>query len=202
MTLNSKKYPVGGIVSVYPILSICIILKQNKFMKKQIVFLSMVLVIASIFSSCKKDSTTPKSPNVPAGKALITCDYSGSASGKFSSDVNMGSSLKSVALINLSGGALSGGTSVSTATVVLPLNIAVNNHVQGTDGTADGIVFALTINNGSKGWSIGGAGTKGFSVKITRNDATGIEGTFQGQIGNDTDKSVVTISNGTFKGTF
>lgn len=166
-------------------------------------FLSVsFLVAAALFTSCKKDSASGGSTSVPAGKSAVSCTYSGSASGTFSSDLSLSTCLKSASLINLASGSLTGLASVNQGMMILPLNIAVGNHVQGADGTADGITFSLTINNGSQSWATGGSTATGFSVNVTRNDATGIEGTFSGQLGNDTDNSVVTITNGSFKGTF
>jgi len=86
--------------------------------------------------------------------------------------------------------------------MILPLGISVGNHSQGADGSADGVVFTLTINNGTQSWSSGGSTATGFTVNVTRNDASGIEGTFSGQLGNDSDNTIVTITNGTFAGTF
>lgn len=171
-------------------------------MKKIIGLTPVLLLCITILSSCKKDSTSSAaSDNVPSGKSSIKCDYSGAASGNFTSSLSLSSCLKSSSLINVSGGAMSG-TAVSQALLILPADISVGSHNQGTDGTADGITFTLSINNAAQAWGVDGATATGFSVNVTRNDATGIEGTFSGQLGNDTDGTVVTLSNASFKGTF
>ena len=171
-------------------------------MRKLISSVSLLLLLSTLFTSCKKDSASDNGSSVPAGKSSIACTYSGAGSGTFTSDLSLSSCLKSSSLINLSGGSLSGSASVNQGMMILPLGIAVGNHSQGADGSADGITFSLTINNGTQSWSSGGSTATGFSVNITRNDATGIEGTFSGQLGNDSDNTVVTITNGTIKGTF
>ena len=171
-------------------------------MKKIIGFTPVLLLFVTLLSSCKKDAASSASnETVPSGKSSIKCDYSGAASGNFSSSLSLSTCLKSSSLINVSGGAMSG-TAVSQALLILPADIAVGTHTQGTDGTADGITFTLSINNGTQAWSVDGATATGFSVNVTRNDATGIEGTFSGQLGNDTDGTVVSLSNASFKGTF
>lgn len=171
-------------------------------MRKLIYSTSVFLLMAMLVLSCKKDSASATDTNVPAGKSAITCTYSGAASGSFASALSLSSCLKSSALINVSGGALYGAVSVSQGLMILPLGIGVGTHTQGSSGTADDITFTLSINNGAQAWSVAGATATGFTVNVTRNDATGVEGTFSGQLGNDSDNSVVTISNGSFKGTF
>lgn len=171
-------------------------------MRKFLLSVSMMLALGLLFVSCKKDSASNNNSNVPAGKSAVSCTYSGAASGTYSSDLSLSTCAKSSSLVNLASGSLTGLASVNQGMMILPLSISVGNHAQGTDGSADGITFSLTINNGSQSWVTGGATATGFTVNVTRNDATGIEGTFSGQLGNDTDNSVVTITNGTFKGTF
>ncbi len=170
---------------------------MKKILLSAFVFLSATVML----SSCKKDSGSSGSITVPAGKSSIQCSYSGAGSGTFTSNLTYSTCLKSPYLINVSGGAMSG-LSLSQVLIILPAAISVGTHTQGSDGTADGITFALSTDNGTKAWAIGGSTATGFSVKVTRNDATGIEGTFSGQLGNDTDNTLVTISGGSFKGTY
>ena len=171
-------------------------------MRKLISSVSLFLISIVLLNSCKKDAASGNGSSVPAGKSSVTCTYSGSGSGTFTSDLSLSSCLKSSSLINLSGGSVSGLASVNQGMMILPLGISVGTHSQGADGSADGVVFTLTINNGTQSWSSGGSTATGFTVNVTRNDASGIEGTFSGQLGNDSDNTIVTITNGTFAGTF
>ena len=184
-------------------LELCIIINLIQIYAKDhfIYSYTCLFFLCFLFHVKKIRPLTNPSSSVPAGKSSVICSYSGAASGTFTSDLSLSSCIKSSGLINVSGG-WSSGTSVSTALLVLPLNISVGAHNQGSDGSADGIVFSLSINNGTQAWAIGGATATGFTVNVTRSDATGIEGTFSGQLGSDSDNSVVTLTNASFKGTY
>ena len=50
--------------------------------------------------------------------------------------------------------------------------------------------------SGGAGWAIGGGTASGFSVTVTKNTGTEMEGTFSGELGNDSDPSKVTLASG------
>ena len=58
--------------------------------------------------------------------------------------------------------------------------------------------FLMSYAIGSSGWGIGGGTGSGFSVTVTKNTGTEMEGTFSGELGSDSDPSKVTLASGYF----
>lgn len=161
--------------------------------------LGMLALSAVLLVSCKKDSDGSGSTTVPSGKSEVKFSYTGAASGSFASNLTMSTVQKNSTLINISASYLSG-TTPHMVLFILPANIAAGNYTQGADGTVGGAVFSFNILG--DGWTVDGGGATGFRVNITKNDATGIEGTFSGELGNDSDNTKINTSNGTFKASF
>lgn len=136
---------------------------------------------------------------MPSGKSEVKFNYTGAASGNYVSNILLSTVLKSSSLININATFLSGFTP-QMVLFILPANITVGNHLQNASGDVDGANFSFNIMD--QGWAVGGASATGFQINITKNDATGIEGTFSGQLGNDTDGTKITTASGTFKATF
>jgi len=201
MSLKDLIYPQAGIWRAMPCSYVCSSLKpKNLFMKKVCMqAFSVLLLSVVLFTSCKKDSSSNNNTALPSGKSEVKFNYTGAASGNFASNVTMSTVLKSTSLINVSASFLSG-TTPHMVLFILPADIAVGSHSQNAAGDVGGATFSFNILG--DGWAVAGASATGFQINITRNDATGIEGTFSGQLGNDTDGTKISTTGGTFKATF
>ena len=183
-----------------------ILCKQKiKFMKKNLLSLILIISTAFLCSSCKKDSAaagnTASAANLAAGKCDIRFDYSGATSGSFASTLAISTAASSGVLYNINGSAISGLIPQITM-IITPANTAVGTYAQSAAGAdlPNNMVFSFT--SGSNGWASGGANAAGFKIVVTAVTSNTIEGTFSGEIGNDTDLTKVTIANGSFAAKF
>ncbi len=175
-------------------------------MKKTILSAMVLAAIAMTsmpFSSCKKDSktATPSAGSLAKGKSSVTATISGSFSRDYASNVTLSSVASSTGIINIASAnssALGGGGPLSEQfMIILPTNITVGAH-NSEDASIAGTTFSYAKSDGatSTGWASGGASTS-VNFNITKYTADEIEGTFEGNMGNDDDNTKVTV-----KGTF
>lgn len=170
-------------------------------------FFALTLIISSVFllSSCKKNDPasggTASAASLAAGKCDIRFNYSGATSGSFASTLAISTAATSGILYNINGSAISGLTPQITM-IITPANTAVGTYAQSAAGAdlPNNMVFSFT--SGSNGWASGGANAAGFKIVVTAVTSNTIEGTFSGEIGNDTDLTKVTITNGSFAAKF
>ncbi|MEO6540912.1 MAG: hypothetical protein ABIN74_07990 [Ferruginibacter sp.] len=169
-------------------------------MKKTIQLLAVSLIALSslLITSCKKDSAGPSgNQSLNSGQGEVRFNYSGSQSGSFQSTLAFTQVAASGGITQIAATVVSG-TSAKTVQIVFPTNIAVGSSSQATAGAdlANGFLMAFTA--GSTGWAIGGGTGSGFTVTITKNTGTEMEGTFSGELGSDNDPSKVTTASGYF----
>lgn len=170
-------------------------------MKKAIQLLSVSLFAAcSLFlNSCKKDSTNSSgNQNLSSGQAEVRFNYSGSQSGSFQSTTTLSHAVSSGGITQIAVNVVSG-TTAKTVQIVFPTSLAVGTSAQASAGAdlANGFLMSFATSGGA-GWAIGGGTAAGFSVIVTKNTGTEMEGTFSGELGNDSDPSKVTTSSGYF----
>jgi hypothetical protein len=179
--------------------------KKLKIMKKNLLALTLIISSVFLFSSCKKDSAaaggTASAANLAAGKCDIRFDYSGAASGSFASTLAISSAASSGVLYNISGGGLNGLTPLLTL-ILMPSNTAVGTYAQPAAGADLPNNMSFSFSTGSDGWACGGGNTAGFKIIVTAVTANTIEGTFSGDLGNDSNPTKVTITNGSFAAKF
>jgi len=169
-------------------------------MKKTVHLLSASLIaLSSLFmSSCKKDSADSSgNQNLSSGQAEVRFNYSGSQSGSFQSTTALSHSASSGPITQIACNVVSG-TTAKTVQIVFPTNIAVGTSTQASAGADLANGFIMTFAVGSTGWAIGGGTGNGFSVTITKNTGTEMEGTFSGELGTDNDPTKVTTASGYF----
>jgi len=163
-------------------------------MKKITILISIFVLGITLFTSCSKDAATttsaPSASGLAAGKSKISFDYSGAASGSFTSNDLVSTALKNSSYGNISGGAVSG-TSADLMMFLLPLTQSGTVNFKTLSSSA---LNTVTFSQGSKGWAVASGGD--FSIVITKNDGATVEATFSGKLVNDNDKTIVTISNG------
>jgi hypothetical protein len=181
-------------------------LKTKKIMKKNLLTLTLILGSVFLLSSCKKSddavaSGAGSAASLAAGKCDIRFSYSGSASGNFASTLAISQALSSGALYNISGGTVNGTTPLLTL-IGMPANTAVGTYAQPSAGAdlPNGMVFSFS--SGSDGWACGGGTAAGFKIIVTAVTSNTIEGTFSGDLGNDSNPTKITITNGTFAAKF
>jgi hypothetical protein len=179
--------------------------QKLKFMKTS--FLALALIISSVFllPSCKKNDpasgSTASATNLAAGKCDIRFTYSGAASGSFASTLAISSAATSGVLYNISGSALSGLTPQITL-MIMPANTAVGTYAQPSAGADLPNGMVISFSSGSNGWASGAGTAAGFKIIVTAVTSNTIEGTFSGDLGNDSDPTKVTITNGSFAAKF
>lgn len=158
-----------------------------------------VLGLCSLFMvSCKKDSTNSSgNQNLSSGQAEVRFSYSGSQSGSFQSTTALSHANASGGITQIACSVVSG-TTAKTIQIVFPTNIATGTTTQASAGADLSNGFLMSFAVGSSGWAIGGGTGAGFSVTITKNTGTEMEGTFSGELGTDSDATKVTTTSGYF----
>ncbi len=174
-------------------------------MKKNLLALTLIISSFFLFSSCKKDSAaagnTASAANLAAGKCDIRFDYSGAASGSFASTLAISTAASSGVLYNIAGATVSGLTALQTM-IITPANTTVGTYAQSAAGADLPNNMVFTFASGATGWATGGGTAAGFKIVVTAVTSNTIEGTFSGDLGNDSDPSKVTITNGSFAAKF
>lgn len=165
--------------------------------------LIVALSLSTLFYSCSKDnsnsSSTPTAPSasgLAAGKCKITCNYSGAVSGSYTSMEITSAAVKTSSYGTLSAAGMNGTT---------PLNCTITQPLSQTGKVSyktlgSGLVNTITFSVGGKGW-IAVPGDD-FTIEIAKNDGSVLEATFSGTLTNDTDKTTITITNGTIAGKY
>ncbi len=169
-------------------------------MKKTVQLLSVSLfALCSLFiTSCKKDPTNASgNQELTAGKGEVRFNYSGAQSGSFQSVLATSTAASSGAITQIACTVVSG-LSARVVQIVFPTNIAVGTTTQASAGADLTNGFLMSYAIGSSGWGIGGGTGSGFSVTVTKNTGTEMEGTFSGELGSDSDPSKVTLASGYF----
>lgn len=164
-------------------------------------FLAVSLfAFGSLFlGSCKKDSTNGSgNQELTSGKGEIRFDYTGAQSGSFQSALTTSNAASSGPITTIACNQISG-LSAKVSQIVFPTTVAVGTSTQASAGAdlANGFIMSFGTSGGA-GWGIGGGTASGFSVTITKNTGTEMEGTFSGELGSDNDATKVTLTNGYF----
>ncbi len=163
-------------------------------MKK--VFAIFALASVLYLNSCS-NSDPVSSNNLNPGSSKITCSISGAVSGSFASDDKVSRVIKSSGLINISGGFVNTQTFTSeTVIIILSANVAPGSYNL-KSLPASAVTPSFTYSKMSVGW-VAAPSENDFTVVVTKATATEIEGTFSGKANNDSDKTEITISNGSF----
>jgi hypothetical protein len=165
---------------------------------KQLLSVSLFAFSSLFLGSCKKDSKDASgNQDLAAGKGEVRFNYSGAQSGSFQSTLTFSQAASSGGITQIACTVVVG-TSAKTVQIVFPTNIAVGSSTQASAGSdlANGFLMSYAI--GSTGWAIGGGTGAGFTVNVTKNTGTEMEGTFSGELGSDSDPSKVTLAGGYF----
>lgn len=159
-----------------------------------------LFAVSSLFlGSCKKDSTNGSgNQDLNSGQAEVRFSYTGSQSGSFQSTTALSMAASSGGITQIAVNVVSGLTA-KTVQIVFPTSIAVGTTTQVSAGAdlANGFLMSFATSGGA-GWAIGGGTGAGFSVTITKNTGTEMEGTFSGELGSDSDATKVTLTGGYF----
>lgn len=167
-------------------------------MKRTIQFLSASLIACCLLASCKKDSTDASgNQNLTAGQAEVRFNYSGAQSGSFQSTTALAHATSAGGITQIACSVVSG-TTAKTVQIVFPTSLAVGSSTQASAGSDLANGFLMSFGIGSNGWAIGGGTGAGFTVTVTKNSGTEMEGTFSGELGSDSDPSKVTTASGYF----
>lgn len=169
-------------------------------MKKTVQLLSVSLFAccALFMTSCKKDSADASgNQSLSTGQAEVRFDYSGAQSGSYQSTLSLSHAVSSGVITQIAAQVVSGLT-VKTVQIVFPTSLAVGSSTQASAGADLANGFLMTFAVGSDGWAIGGGTGTGFTVTITKNTGTEMEGTFSGELGNDSNPTKVTTASGYF----
>ncbi|GEM_PF-2920012 len=127
------------------------------------------------------------------GQCEITASYSGAASGDYKSLATLSTAVKVDPLIVLT--AATAKLPPQTCQITFPVTLTKGVHAQ-SGGTAGGVTILLS--DGTNGYAIGGDGATGFTVTIDEINDSEIRGSFSGQLGNDSKKTKITVTNGKF----
>ncbi|MEP7238801.1 MAG: hypothetical protein ABI685_13075 [Ferruginibacter sp.] len=168
-------------------------------MKKTVQLLSVSLIaLSSLFiTSCKKDSNGSGNQSLSSGQAEVRFNYSGAQSGSFQSTLILSHVAASGGITQIAASVVSG-TTAKTVQIVFPTSLAIGTSSQASAGADMANGFLLAFTSGGTGWAIGGGTGTGFTVTITKNTGTEMEGTFSGELGSDSDPSKVTTASGYF----
>lgn len=162
--------------------------------KMNVLFSAVAIALLSVLAGCSKSGV---GGGLSKGQCEITATYSGAASGDYKSSVTLSTAVKVDPLIVLTGASIK--LPPQTCQLSLPVILTKGVHAQ-SGGTANGIT--ILFSDGTNGYAIGGDGATGFSVTVDEISDTEIRGSFSGQLGNDSKKTKITISNGRFSAKF
>ncbi len=168
-------------------------------MKKMIHLLSASLfALCVLFSaSCKKSTTSGGNQNLGAGQSEVRFSYSGAQSGSFQSSLALSLAASNGGITQIAGNQVVG-TSAKVVQIIFPTSVALGASTQASAGADLANGFLLSFAIGGDGWGIGGGTATNFTVTITKNTGTEMEGTFSGELGSDSNPSKVTVTDGYF----
>lgn len=157
----------------------------------------LIAMALTLSTSCSRDDNTDNSPtaNLSPGHCSITCTISGAATSNFASNALISVAEKNNNYMNISGGAATA-SGTEMALIVLNVNVQPGTYDIANQNDDAEFSFAKTGN----GW--GKSTATPFTITVTSVTSTTIEGTFQGSLTNDTDHSVIAVSNGKFAARF
>lgn len=170
-------------------------------MKTAAKFLSVSLfALSSLFlGSCKKDSNDASgNQELGTGQAEVRFSYTGAQSGSFQSTTALSMAASSGGITQIAVNVVSGLTA-KTVQIIFPTSIPTGTTTQASAGAdlANGFLMSFGTSGGA-GWAIGGGTASGFTVTVTKNTGTEMEGTFSGELGTDADATKVTLTGGYF----
>ncbi len=165
----------------------------------QFLAVSLFAFCSLFLGSCKKDSTDNSgNQSLSSGQGEVRFSYTGAQSGSFQSTTALSLAASSGGITQIAVNVVSGLTA-KTVQIVFPTNIAVGTTTQASAGADLTNGFLMTFGtSGGAGWAIGGGTATGFSVTITKNTGTEMEGTFSGELGTDSDATKVSLTGGYF----
>lgn len=165
----------------------------------QLLAVSLFTFSSLFLGSCKKDATNASgNQELTSGKGEIRFNHSGAQSGSFQSVLATSLASSSGGITTIACTVVSGVTA-KTVQIVFPTSITVGTTTQASAGAdlTNGFIMSFATSGGA-GWGIGGGTASGFSVTVTKNTGTEMEGTFSGELGSDSDPSKVTLASGYF----
>ena len=163
-------------------------------------FLSIVAVMLMAFSiiGCTKKN------NLKPGQGYIKANISGATSQNYTSDnaTSVASYANMVNTIQTTKVSLTNVGDVDAFQLMIDDSYEVGKTYNTKDiqgATLCDFVFSTTNSGDTKAWT-NRFGTDNFTFTVTKRDASVIEGTFSGTMGNDDDETTITVTNGEFKG--
>ncbi len=168
------------------------------------------IVLATSMTSCKKDNNSNGSGNAGAGnltpgKALVKATISGAHSANFESNTLVSTAVKSATILMTANKTPSGTTgTMETFMITLPANIKTGSYTNKDMSGQFGGTFTYstsTLGGSQRGWQADADGKTAFTFTVTKISDTEVEGTFDGDMTNDTDKTVIKAK-GSFAGKF
>jgi len=164
----------------------------------QLLSVSLFAFCSLFLGSCKKDSIEASgNQELTAGRCEVRFNYSGAQSGSFQSVLASTTATSGGGFAQIACSVVSG-LSVKAVQIGFPTSIAVGTTTQVSAGADLANGFLMTYAIDGSGWVIGGGTASGFSVTVTKNTGTEMEGTFSGELGSDSDATKVTLTGGYF----
>lgn len=157
-----------------------------------------LFVTALLFTACSKVSDATGGL-LGAGQCEVKASFSGATSGSYISN-NLTSTVAKNGLM-----AMFNSSSISPVkmfTIMLPANVKTGTYNLKNNEALGGISFTYVPGTSGQGWSASSNNDDDFIYSITKATSTEIEGTFSGNMHNDTDNTTVKVTNGSFKAKF
>lgn len=165
-------------------------------MKKTLSFCMIALMITALFSqSCSKVAEATGGL-LGAGQCEVKANFSGATSGSYTSN-NLTSTVAKNGMA-----AMFNSTSISPVkmfTIMLPANVTTGTYNLKNNNALDGVSFTYIPGTSGQGWTASSNNDDDFIYIVTKATATELEGTFSGNMHNDTDGTSIRITNGSFK---
>lgn len=166
-------------------------MKSHNFFKTM--FFSATILF---FLSCSKSSDTTTSSgsatNLTAGTSQISFDYSGSQSGSFNSSASLSKATKNSSLYNISAGQVNGTTPYNVL-FLIDANTAVGTYkFSDVANKAKNLFFSFSTI--TWGFAAASSNSDDFTLIITKNDGSVVEGSFSGTLNASGQK--VSVTNG------
>lgn len=162
------------------------------------ILFAAILLSVCLLPSCKKVAEITGGA-LGAGQCEVKASFSGATSVSYTSS-NLSSTVAKTGLI-----AMFNSTSISPIkmfTIMLPANVKTGTYNLKNNNSLNGISFTYVPGTSGKGWSASSNNDDDFIYVVTKATATEIEGTFSGNMHNDTDNTSVKVTNGSFKAKF
>lgn len=155
-------------------------------------FPATIILLLSCSKSSHNTASGGSATNLTAGTSQISFDYSGSQSGNFNSSSLLSKAIKNSTLYNINAGQVNGTTPYNVLFIIDANTAAGTYKFSDVANKAKNLSFSFSTI--TWGFAAASANSDDFTLVITKNDGSVVEGSFSGTLNASGQK--VTVTNG------